>query len=157
MIDVRIETQPSRRFLAMEHRGNYQQMYTFLVFGWLAVLHMNAELDVARIASARIEAVTPLKPRLALGAGGTGVVLNHGGFEDGARSLRRLEAYAPFAGAVGFLVSDEGVIAVDHSVVGVHIGEVLIGRATGNVGGCFDELGSRGCVHGCLGVYAFEE
>ena len=24
MIDVRIETQPSRRFLAMEHRGNYQ-------------------------------------------------------------------------------------------------------------------------------------
>ena len=91
---------------------------------------MNAELDVARVGRAGVEAVAPLEPRLALRASAAGLVADHRRLEDATGRLRGLDADAPFArAATGFLVSDEGVIAIKDRIVSVHVGEGFVGGA----------------------------
>ena len=96
---------------------------------------MNAELDDARVAGAGIKTVAPLKPWLALRAGRAGIARHHGRLEHRAGGLGRLDAHAPVAVAVGLLVGDERVVAVQGGVVSGRVGEVFISGAAGNVGG----------------------
>lgn len=108
-------------------------------FAGLAVCHVDSKLDAAGIARARVEAVTPLEPGFALGARGARVAAHRIGFKHGPRGLGGFDTDAP-SETVGLLVSHKSVVAVEHCVIGVDVGEVLVLSATRNVCRSFDQL-----------------
>ena len=150
------------RFRCVGGTIEFAQLKEHFDFGRLAVRDVDPELDAAWVARARIEAVTPLEPWLALRTRRTGVAAHGVRFEHGTGRLRRFDAHAP-AGAVGFLVSDVGVIAIQDRIVSVDIAEMLILSAAWNAGRCFDQLRCRchnlsfnfrmcGCCKDSLGI-----
>src|SRR5262245_38058173 len=107
---------------------------------------MHAELNVAGIARARVEAVAPLEPGLALRTRLARLAAHRRALEHGAGGLGRLDPHPPIAVAVGFLVGDEGVVAVQDGIIRVNIAEGFV-TVVGVARRSFDQLFGR--VHGC--------